>query len=230
MADVFPSTMPPGFRASLNEWTPNCRIGYIHACPVTMVLCNTLRNEFKVHTFSGAVALECSSCTVTLARHASLTVHVGIKHVCNIFPWPLALTTGTTPRLPTHWVPRLFDNCGPGYCGWKLTYMANQCKNTCSLSVGVLQGESSKRLVPPRNTKDMKDLQSTQTTVYRHNSQTKHLALSKGQPGSQDTQHQSAQLLCTPSAQQPPAMSTHTQLGHHQILSPNAARCEAQAG
>ena len=32
-----------------------------------------------------------------------------------------------------------------------------------------------------------------------------------------DTQHQSAQLPCTPSAQPPPAISTHTQLGYPQI-------------
>ena len=44
----------------------------------------------------------------------------------------------------------------------------------------VLHGESSKRLAPPRNTKHRKHLQSTQTTVNRHNSQTKHQALSKG--------------------------------------------------
>ena len=36
----------------------------------------------------------------------------------------------------------------------------------------VLHGESSKRPAPPRNTKDMKYLQSTQTTVNRHTSQT----------------------------------------------------------
>ena len=50
----------------------------------------------------------------------------------------------------------------------------------------VLHGESSKRLAPPRNTKDRKHLQAAQTTVNRHNSQTKHQALSKGQPRSQD--------------------------------------------
>ena len=44
-----------------------------------------------------------------------------------------------------------------------------------------------------------------------------------------DTQYQSAELPCTPAAQPPPAISTHTQLGYHQILSANAARCEAQA-
>ena len=33
----------------------------------------------------------------------------------------------------------------------------------------VLHGESSKRLAPPRNTKDKKRLQSTQTTVNRRN-------------------------------------------------------------
>ena len=85
----------------------------------------------------------------------------------------------------------------------------------------VLHGESSKRLASPRNTTDRKHIQSTQTTVNRHNSQTMHLAVSKGQPGSQGTQHQSAQQPCTPSAQQPctpsaqqpPAIITHTKLG-----------------
>ena len=47
----------------------------------------------------------------------------------------------------------------------------------------VLHGGSSKRLAPPRNTKDRKHLQSTQSTVNRHTSQTTHQALSKGQPG-----------------------------------------------
>ena len=55
------------------------------------------------------------------------------------------------------------------------------------IPVSVLHGESSKRLAPPRKTKDRKHLQSIQTTVNRHNSQTKHLELSKGQPGSQET-------------------------------------------
>ena len=49
-----------------------------------------------------------------------------------------------------------------------------------------LHRESSKRLAPPRNTKDRKHPQSTRTTINRHNSQTKHQALSKGQPASQD--------------------------------------------
>ena len=47
--------------------------------------------------------------------------------------------------------------------------------------MSVLHKESSKLLAPPRNTKDRKHLQSTQTSVDRHNSQTKHQALSKGQ-------------------------------------------------
>ena len=51
----------------------------------------------------------------------------------------------------------------------------------------VLHGESSKRLAPPRNTEDRKHLSSTQSTVNRHNSQTKHQALSKGQPGRRKT-------------------------------------------
>ena len=94
----------------------------------------------------------------------------------------------------------------------------------------VLNGESSERLAPPRNAKYSKHLQSTWTTVHWHNSQSKHQALSKGQPRSQDAQHQRAQRPCMPSAQLAPAIITHTQLGHHQILSANVARCEAEAG
>ena len=94
----------------------------------------------------------------------------------------------------------------------------------------VLNGESPKRLAPPRNTEDRKHPQSTQT-VNRHNTQTKHQALTKGQPGSLDVKYQSAQQPCTPSAQQQLALVTHTQQGHHQISSAHAApRCEAQAG
>ena len=46
-----------------------------------------------------------------------------------------------------------------------------------------LHGESCKRLAPPRNTKYRIHLQSTQSTVNRHNSQTKHQALRKCSPG-----------------------------------------------
>ena len=46
--------------------------------------------------------------------------------------------------------------------------------------------KAEKRLAPPSNTKDRKHLQSTQTTVNTHKSQTKHQALSKGQPRNQD--------------------------------------------
>ena len=70
----------------------------------------------------------------------------------------------------------------------------------------MLHGESSKRLAPPRDTKDRKHLQSVQRTVNRHNSQTKHQALSKGQSRSQDAQHQPAQQPHTPPAQQPPGL------------------------
>ena len=89
--------------------------------------------------------------------------------------------------------------------------------------VPVLHGESSKRLAPPRNTKAWKRLPSAQTNGNRHDSQKKHQALSKGQPGSQDAQHQLAQQPCTPPAQQPPAIITHTQQCHHQIFPANAA-------
>ena len=51
----------------------------------------------------------------------------------------------------------------------------------------VLHGGSPKRPAPPRNIKDRKHPQSTRSTVNRHNTQTKHQALSKGQPGRQDT-------------------------------------------
>jgi len=59
----------------------------------------------------------------------------------------------------------------------------SSCRQSTS---GVLHGESSKRLAPPRSTNDRRYLQSTQTTVNRHNTQTIHQALSKGQPRSQD--------------------------------------------
>ena len=48
-------------------------------------------------------------------------------------------------------------------------------------------------LAPPRKTKDWKHLQSTQTTVNRHNSQSKHQALLKRQRRSQDALNQPAQ-------------------------------------
>ena len=87
------------------------------------------------------------------------------------------------------------------------------------------QGESSKRLAALRITKDGKHLQSTQSTVNRHTSQTKHQALPEGQPGRRITPINTAAVHA--SAQQQPAIITHTQQGHHQILSANAARCEA---
>ena len=75
------------------------------------------------------------------------------------------------------------------------------------LIVGVprllLHGKSSKRLAPPRNIKDRKHLQSTQSTV---NSQTKHQALSKGQPGRRMTPINTAAVH---------ALSTATTRHHH---------------
>ena len=50
-------------------------------------------------------------------------------------------------------------------------------------------------------------------------------ALWKGQPGRRITPINTAAVHA--SAQQP-AIIAHTQPGHHQILSANAARCEAQ--
>ena len=63
-----------------------------------------------------------------------------------------------------------------------------------SLQPVMLHGESSKRLAPPRNTEDRKHLQSTQTTINRHNSQTKHYR--KGSPGvkTHNTNHHSNRL------------------------------------
>ena len=62
------------------------------------------------------------------------------------------------------------------FCNLVLRYVnQGQCK---------LHGDSAKRLAPPRHTKDRKHLQSTQTTVNRHNPQTKHQAPSKEQPKS----------------------------------------------
>ena len=42
--------------------------------------------------------------------------------------------------------------------------------------------------------------------------------------------HQLELHPCTPPAQQPPAIITHTHQVHRQILSANAAQCKAQAG
>ena len=101
--------------------------------------------------------------------------------------------------------------CGAHYT---LTRLMNA---TSQHTASALHGESSKCLAPP-----------TQTTVIRHNSQTKHQALSKGQPRSQHAEHESPQQPCTPPAQHQPAIITHTQQVHHHILSANAARCEAR--
>ena len=60
----------------------------------------------------------------------------------------------------------------------------------------------------------------------RHTSQTKHQALPKGQPGRRIRPINTAAVHA--SAQQQPTIITHTRQGHHQILSANAARCEAQ--
>ena len=118
----------------------------------------------------------------------------------------------------------------------------NVCEHTCNLKpcmrthlchttlASVAQGESPKRLAPPRNTKDREHLHSTQTTANRHCSQTRHQAPSKGHPKSQGAYHQPGQQPCTPLAQQPPVIITHTQKGHCLILSTNPAQREAQAG
>ena len=87
------------------------------------------------------------------------------------------------------------------------------------VAFSVLHGESSKCLAPPRNTKDRKHLQSTQSTGNRHTSQTKHQTLLKGQPRIRITTVNTAALHT--SAQ--PAIITRTQQDHHQILSANAA-------
>ena len=89
----------------------------------------------------------------------------------------------------------------------------------------VLHGGSSKRLAPPRNTRDRKHLQSTQSTVNRQTSQTKHQSHWKGRPRIRLTPINTAAVHT--SAQQQPAIITRTQQGHHQFLSANAARCEA---
>ena len=60
----------------------------------------------------------------------------------------------------------------------------------------------------------------------QHTSQTKHQALPKGQPGRRTTSITTAAVHA--SAQQQPTIITHTRQGHHQNLSANAARCEAQ--
>ena len=89
----------------------------------------------------------------------------------------------------------------------------------------MLHGQSSKRLAPPRNSQDRKHLQSTQRTVNRHTSQTKHQALSNGQPGRHITPTNTAAVHA--SAQHQPSIITRTQQGHQQTLSANSARCEA---
>ena len=76
-------------------------------------------------------------------------------------------------------------------------------------------------LAPPRKGKDRETLQSTQSTVNRHTSQTKHQSLSKGQPERRITPINTAAVHA--SAQQQPAIITRTQQGHHQILAANAS-------
>ena len=72
----------------------------------------------------------------------------------------------------------------------------------------VLRAESYKHLAPPRNTNNKQYLQSTQTTINRHNSQTKQPAPSKDQPKIRVAKHYPAQ--------QPPSIDTQTQQGHRQ--------------
>ena len=73
--------------------------------------------------------------------------------------------------------------------------------------------------------KERKHPQSTQSTVSRHTSQTKHQAQSKGKPGRRITPILISTAAVHASAQQRPAIITLTQQGHHTILSANAARC-----
>ena len=73
----------------------------------------------------------------------------------------------------------------------------------------VLHGGSSTCLASPRNTKDRKHVQSTQSTVNRQSSQTKHQALSKGRPGIRITPINTAAVHA--SAQQQRAIITRTQ-------------------
>ena len=86
----------------------------------------------------------------------------------------------------------------------------------------VLHGESSKRLASPRNTKTG-NTYNQPSRPNRHTTQTKHQALPKGQPGRRITPLNTAAVHT--SAQ--PTIITHTRQAHHQILSANAARCEA---
>ena len=70
-------------------------------------------------------------------------------------------------------------NKGPP--SWLVACIWRFCECTLIRSSTVLHGESSKHLAPPRNTKDKEDLQSTQMTANRHNSQIKHQAPLQGQ-------------------------------------------------
>ena len=82
-------------------------------------------------------------------------------------------------------------------------------------------------MAPPWDPKDRKHLQSTQSTVNRHTSQTKHQALPKGPPERRITPINTAAVHA--SAQQQPANITLTQQGHHQILSANAVTGRVRA-
>ena len=87
-----------------------------------------------------------------------------------------------------------------------------------------VHGKSSKRL-HRRGTQKTGNSYNQPNRTNRHTSQTKHQSLPKRQPGRRITPINTAVVHA--SAQQP-TIITHTRQGHHQILTANAARCEAQ--
>ena len=90
-------------------------------------------------------------------------------------------------------------------------------------------GVTRRKLQTPGNAEEHKRQETPYNQPNRPNrqtSQTKHQALPKGQPGRRITPINTAAVRA--SAQQQPTISTHTRQGHHQIVSANAARCEAQ--
>ena len=79
----------------------------------------------------------------------------------------------------------------------------------------VLHGESSKRLATPRNTKDKKHLQSTQSVQPTNLTDQ---APSTTERTARETHNTNNTAAVHASAQQQPTISTNTRQGHHQIL------------
>ena len=140
-----------------------------------------------------------------------------------------AVLVGTWP-CAVSWMPLHFRTKKKNVLAVRLGHTSRTVVTACAFArvhASVLHGESIKRLAPPRNTKDRRHLQSTQSTVNRHTSQTKHHALSNGLPAAEKRITPINTAAVHVSAQQQPAIITLTHQGQHQILSANAARCEA---